>query len=91
MRWLADHPGVRGQWQVVLELGPEVLRTLDPLPLLVQRLMEIEELRTHREYLSLILAELFSNVLEHGLLGLDTTLKQTPRVLPPTTPSAKDA
>jgi len=66
------------EWNVTLEFGPDTLRNFDPLPLLIHMLMEIQGLRGHREHLYTIIAELFSNALDHGLLGLDSVLKATP-------------
>ncbi|MEQ6341961.1 MAG: SpoIIE family protein phosphatase [Gammaproteobacteria bacterium] len=66
------------EWQITLEFGPDILRNFDPLPLLIHMLMEIQGLRGHREHLYTIIAELFSNSLDHGLLGLDSALKATP-------------
>lgn len=66
------------EWHVTLEFGPDTLRNFDPLPLVVHMLMEIQGLRGHREHLYTIIAELFSNALDHGLLGLDSALKATP-------------
>jgi signal transduction histidine kinase len=51
---------------------------VDPLPLLIQAMNDVEGLRSHRERLFTILAELYSNALEHGLLRLDSDLKATP-------------
>lgn len=62
-------------WTTSLELGPDALRTLDPVPLVMQGLLEIQGLGLHREKLYIVLAELFSNALEHGVLGLDSRLK----------------
>jgi two-component system, HptB-dependent secretion and biofilm response regulator len=55
------------------------LRTLDPLPQIMQMLTALQGLHAHRERLYTILAELFANALEHGLLGLNSALKQTPQ------------
>jgi len=63
----------------VLQLSAEILRTVNPLPQIMQMLMDLQGLHEHRERLYTILAELFSNALEHGLLGLDSRLKQTPQ------------
>ena len=60
------------------------LRTLDPLPQIMQMLMALQGLHEHRERLYTILAELFANALEHGLLSLDSGLKHTPRFSLPT-------
>jgi signal transduction histidine kinase len=45
----------------------------------MQMLMEFQGFDAHRESLYVVLAELFTNALEHGLLGLDPTLKHTPQ------------
>lgn len=66
------------EWQATLDFGPDTLRNFDPLPLLIHMLMEIQGLRGHREHIYTIIAELFSNALDHGLLGLDSVLKATP-------------
>lgn len=66
-------------WRFTLELSADSLRALDPMPLLIHVLMEIQGLRTHRERLYMVLTELYSNALEHGLLGLDSHVKSTPQ------------
>jgi anti-sigma regulatory factor (Ser/Thr protein kinase) len=66
-------------WQMTLELGADTLQTIDPLPHVMQTLMEIQGLHEHRGRLYTILAELFTNALDHGLLRLDSTLKHTPQ------------
>jgi len=66
-------------WHMALELDAITLRTLDPLPQIIQILMALQGLHAHRKRLYTILAELFANALEHGLLGLDSGLKHTPQ------------
>jgi len=66
-----------GTWQVNLVFEAGTLRRLDPLPVCLQLLMELQGLYAHRERLYLILSELFSNALEHGLLQLDSSRKAT--------------
>jgi len=66
-------------WHMALKLDAMTLRTLDPLPQIMQMLMALQGLHAHRERLYIILAELFANALEHGLLGLDSGLKHTPQ------------
>lgn len=65
-------------WKAGLELGHAALRSFDPLPHLAQIPMEIQQLQSHKQNIYVILAELFSNALEHGLLGLDSKLKSCP-------------
>jgi two-component sensor histidine kinase len=48
------------------------------LPLLMHLLMEVPGLRPHSGTLYTVLAELYSNALEHGVIGLDSKLKSDP-------------
>ena len=66
------------RWSIALELVPETLRSVDPLPLVMHLLMDLQGLQEHREQLYAVLMELFTNALDHGLLRLDSALKQTP-------------
>ena len=63
------------EWNLSLELKPSSLHSFDPLPLLVNVLVEVPDLREHSGTLYSILAELYSNALEHGVLGLESELK----------------
>lgn len=65
-------------WHYTLELGATALRQCDPLPGLLQAVDEIQGLGGVRARLFTILAELFSNALEHGLLGIDSRMKSAP-------------
>ncbi len=62
---------------VEYRLGPESLKSFDPLPLILHLLMEYPVLRPHRSSLYTILAEMYANALEHGVLGLDSQIKKT--------------
>jgi hypothetical protein len=74
----AFHPRAPMRWSISIELVPDTLRSVDPLPLVMHLLMDLQGLQEHREQLYAVLMELFSNALDHGLLGLDSALKQTP-------------
>ncbi|OUS26327.1 fused response regulator/phosphatase [Gammaproteobacteria bacterium 45_16_T64] len=65
-------------WSMSYELRPLTLREFNPLPLLTHLLMEVPGLRPHSGKIYTILAELYSNALEHGVLGLDSELKASP-------------
>ncbi len=65
-------------WSMSYQLGPNTLRDFNPLPLLLQLLMEVPGLRPHSGTLYTVLAELYSNALEHGVIGLDSKLKSDP-------------
>lgn len=64
-------------WHLAFELGPTSLRVFNPLPLLQHILMEVPQLRAHGGKLFTILSELYSNALEHGVLGLNSALKRS--------------
>ncbi len=57
-------------WSIDYSFEEESLRNFDPLPLMVQPLMEVHKLRQHRSQIYTILSELYSNALEHGVLQL---------------------
>ena len=64
-------------WRLVLDLGPDILRTEKPLSHLSDMLMGSQRgLCDHRENINLILSELYANALDWGLLGLDSTMKK---------------
>lgn len=65
-------------WSMTYELRPQTLREFNPLPLLTHLLMEVPGLRPHSGKIYTILAELYSNALEHGVLGLESDLKSSP-------------
>lgn len=65
-------------WSMSYELRPLTLREFNPLPLLTHLLMEVPGLRPHSGKIYTILAELYSNALEHGVLGLNSALKASP-------------
>jgi CheY-like chemotaxis protein len=66
-------------WSSELVLDADTLRGVDPLPLLMQSALDIQALHQHREKIYMVLAELYSNALDHGLLQLDSRLKETPQ------------
>ena len=63
-------------WSVSFEFRAQTLRTYNPLPYLLQLLLEIHGLRAQSGALYSVMAELYSNALEHGVLGLDSRLKR---------------
>lgn len=65
-------------WRLCLRLAPDSLRHLDPLPLLLHLLMEVPGLRPYSARLFTATSELYNNALEHGLLGLDSSVKDSP-------------
>ncbi|MHA6138077.1 ATP-binding SpoIIE family protein phosphatase [Pseudomonas mohnii] len=63
-------------WSVSFEFRAATLKRFNPLPYLLQLLLEVHGLRAQSGALYSVLAELYSNALEHGVLGLDSGLKR---------------
>ncbi|EUB85774.1 ATP-binding SpoIIE family protein phosphatase [Pseudomonas sp. GM30] len=63
-------------WSVSFEFRGATLKRFNPLPYLLQLLQEVHGLRTQGGAIYSVLAELYSNALEHGVLGLDSSLKR---------------
>jgi len=63
-------------WSVGFEFRAQTLQRYNPLPYLLQLLLEIHGLREQSGALYSVMAELYSNALEHGVLGLDSRLKR---------------
>ena len=63
-------------WSVSFEFRAATLKRFNPLPYLLQLLLEVHGLRAQSGALYTVLAELYSNALEHGVLGLDSGLKR---------------
>lgn len=70
---------VPGDWQLNFCLLPDSLRLFDPLPLMLHVLMQMPFLRAHSGKIYTVMAELFSNALEHGVLRLNSNLKDSPQ------------
>ncbi len=66
------------EWDMSFEIKPTSFHSFDPLPLLLNVLMEVPGLRNYSGTLYTIMAELYSNALEHGVLQLDSAMKDTP-------------
>lgn len=64
-----------GNWSLEYELRAESLRASDPVPLLMHMLLQAPGLRAHGGVIHTILSELYSNALEHGVLGLSSDMK----------------
>ncbi len=65
-------------WKIAMDLTADRLRDVNPVPMVLGILMEDEALSQHKENIFLILSELFTNALEHGILRLDSSLKKDP-------------
>jgi DNA-binding response OmpR family regulator/anti-sigma regulatory factor (Ser/Thr protein kinase) len=66
------------RWRLELRLSAAELKTLDILPFLMSWVEQVKVEAEHRGQIFLVLAELFNNALDHGLLRLDSALKAAP-------------
>mgnify|MGYP000639093929 CR=1 FL=1 len=64
-------------WQAEFEFSAQVLKQVDLVPLLINMLMQIQAPHEHKQRIYTVLAEMFSNALEHGLLELESSMKQS--------------
>nr|CRH07450.1 putative response regulator receiver protein [Candidatus Magnetococcus massalia] len=65
-------------WSMNFTFDLAMLGQMDPLPTMVNAIMNIQAPSGHRERLYIILSELFTNALDHGLLHLESKIKDTP-------------
>lgn len=65
-------------WHLALGLEAAQLRTLDVVPLLMSWLDQLHLDEQHRRTAFIVLAELVNNAVDHGLLRLDSSIKQQP-------------
>jgi CheY-like chemotaxis protein/anti-sigma regulatory factor (Ser/Thr protein kinase) len=63
------------EWRMDLSWGASELRDMDVVPAVLGFINQIHVLKPHQGQLFLILSELFNNALDHGVLGLDSRLK----------------
>lgn len=64
-------------WSLNLQLGADIIRHLDPLPVILQSMADLQGFRGQRQYLHTVFSELYTNALDHGVLGLSSQLKKT--------------
>ena len=67
-----------GEWHFNLRLSAEQLRTVDVVPLLHDLVSRLQGSFAGNPKLFLVLAELVSNAIDHGLLKLDSSMKAQP-------------
>lgn len=65
----------RGEWRLTLYFSGARLRETNPVPILVNHILEMEELENERQALFTAITELYVNALDHGVLGLDSGMK----------------
>jgi two-component system, HptB-dependent secretion and biofilm response regulator len=69
---------LQGDWRFHVQLSPEQLRHVDVVPLVHDLASHMLCGGTRNAKLYLVLTELLSNALDHGVLGLDSRMKAEP-------------
>ncbi len=67
--------GAQGQWCMTLEFCGTRLRETNPVPILVNQIVEMEQIEKERSSLFTVITELYVNALDHGVLGLKSDFK----------------
>jgi len=65
-------------WRLDLSYSAQELRYVDVVPAVLAFVAQVNLVKPHQGALFLVVAELFNNALDHGLLGLDSTTKAQP-------------
>ena len=68
----------KGDWEYVFSLKDRRLRETNPVPIIINHIMEMEGIESERQSLFTVLTELYVNALDHGVLGLESALKSDP-------------
>lgn len=68
----------KGDWEYVFSLKDKRLRETNPVPIIINQIMEMEGIETERQSLFTVLTELYVNALDHGVLGLQSSMKSDP-------------
>lgn len=63
-------------WEWSLRLEGRNLRSIDPVPLVMHHLKSFGLPDRHLQQIYVVVIELFNNALDHGVLGLDSAMKQ---------------
>lgn len=73
-----SHACIEPAWQWQMKIGAERLAKFNPIPSIMNQINELEEAGEHWQQLYTILTELYLNALDHGILQLDSSIKQQP-------------
>lgn len=76
----AGNAGPRGAdtalWRLAIELRGDALKDIDPIPMVSSFVKDLPGFADHAPSLSVVLSELYNNALDHGVLMLDSRLKE---------------
>ena len=64
-------------WKSSMEFDVKTLQYISPAPVMLNSIMEIQGLLKYSESIFMIISELFNNCVDHGLLGLESKLRDS--------------
>lgn len=67
-----------GSWSWQMSLTGEKLSNVNPIPIIINQIQEMEGPGEQWHGLYTVLTELYVNALDHGVLGLDSSIKSSP-------------
>ena len=70
---------VASDWALQFSLDIKSLRQFDVLPYIMQAVNQLQPLESGRTSVHTVLTEMFANALDHGVLKLDSSMKDTPQ------------
>jgi DNA-binding response OmpR family regulator/anti-sigma regulatory factor (Ser/Thr protein kinase) len=68
----------QGSWSWQMSLAGEKIASINPIPIIINQIQEIEGPGDQWHGLYTVLTELYVNALDHGVLGLDSSVKSSP-------------
>ena len=67
------------EWSIEFSMDIQGLRQFDVLPYIMQAVNQLQPLESGRTSVHTVLTEMFANALDHGILKLDSSMKNTPQ------------
>ena len=64
-------------WLLTFDMGVNEIKTASPVPQIIRLLSNAVGLDVHQDYISTVLSEIYGNALDHGLLELDSSIKDS--------------
>jgi hypothetical protein len=62
-------------WHLKFDLKMDVICKTNPIPVVIQAMVDIQGFGGHREKIFLVLTKMYSNAIEHGILELNSSIK----------------
>lgn len=67
-----------GEWEYSIAFQGSRLKATNPVPIIINNLLELENIEADKQSIYTVITELYINALDHGVLGLSSSLKSDP-------------